>query len=173
MQIDTRKPIISRLLKSVPLILLYFSALNEFDFNFLNYKYFSFNFTFILVYFWSLKNYETLGYVHIFTAGIINDVVVGYPIGVSAFIYLFICGFAGYLRNITLRPNIINDWLFFLFTILFVTSINYFLLSIFFLIELNYYELTGNVFFTFLFYILFAFIFDQYQKIVFIRGTDD
>ena len=172
MSSTTRKLVLSKLLKSFPLILLYFSVLNEIDLNYLNFKYFSFNFTFILIYFWSLKSSETLGYGHIFFAGIINDVVIGYPIGVSAFTYLFICGFAAYLRNITLRPNLINDWLFFLFTILVVTAINFSILSFIFSIDLNYYDLTGNIIFTFLFYVIFALIFQNYQKIIF-RGSND
>ena len=134
MSVNTKKLLLHKLLKLLPLILLYFSVLNELDLNFLNFKYFSFNFTFILIYFWSLKSSENLGYGHIFFSGIINDVVIGYPIGVSAFTYLFICGFAAYLRNITLRPNLLNDWLFFLFTILVVTAINFTILSIIFTI---------------------------------------
>ena len=98
-----------------------------------------------------------------------NDVVTGFPIGVSGFTYLLICGFAAYLRNITLRPNLVNDWLFFLFTILVVTSINYFVLITIFSIGFNYYELLGNIFFTFMFYYVFAYIFDIYQKLVFKR----
>ncbi len=61
---------------------------------------------------------------------------------------LIICGFAAYLRNITLRPSLFKDWLYFLFTILVANSINYFLLVNFFSIELNYYELSGNILFT-------------------------
>ncbi len=172
MSLTLRKLVLSKLLKSFPLILLYFSVLNEIDLNYLNFKYFSFNFTFILIYFWSLKSSETLWYGHIFFAGVINDVVIGYPIGVSAFTYLFICGFAAYLRNITLRPNLINDWLFFLFTVLVVTAINFSILSFIFSIALNYYDLTGNIIFTFLFYIIFALIFQNYKKITF-RDSND
>ena len=172
MSVNTKKLLLHKLLKLLPLILLYFSVLNELDLNFLNFKYFSFNFTFILIYFWSLKSSENLGYGHIFFSGIINDVVIGYPIGVSAFTYLFICGFAAYLRNITLRPNLLNDWLFFLFTILVVTAINFTILSIIFTIDLNYYDLLGNIIFTFVFYILFAFIFNNYLKIT-LRGSND
>ena len=157
----------------LPLLLLFISVFNEFDFNYLNYKYFSFNFPFILIYYWSLKRSESLGYGFIFISGLFNDAVLGFPIGVSGLTYLLICGFAAYLRNITLRPNIINDWLFFLFTILVVTSINYFLLVSFFSIEFNYYDLTGNIFFTFILYYIFAYIFDLYQRIVFKGNAND
>jgi len=113
-----------------------------------------------------------LGYGFIFTAGLFNDSVLGFPIGISSLTYLIICGFAAYLKNITLRPDIIKDGLYFLFTILVANSINYFLLVLFFSIELNYYELTGNIAFTFLFYYIFAHIFDIYQKIIFRKKYD-
>ncbi len=137
----------SRILINAPLLLLFISVFNEFDFNYLNYKYFSFNFPFILIFYWSLKRIESLGYGFIFIAGLFNDVVIGFPIGLSSLTYLIICGFAAYLRNITLRPSLFRDWLYFLFTILVANSINYFLLLSFFAVELNYYDLSGNIFF--------------------------
>tara|TARA_B100000029_G_scaffold4918_1_gene5577 strand:- start:125 stop:649 length:525 start_codon:yes stop_codon:yes gene_type:complete len=167
MSIQVKTSVFKKLLTFIPLILLFVSVMNEFDFNYLNYKYFSFNFPFILIYYWSLKRSESLGYGYIFIAGLFNDVTIGFPIGVSGLTYLLICGFAAYLRNITLRPNLINDWMFFLFTIMFVTSINYFLLISIFSIEMNYYELMGNIFFTFIFYYIFAYLFDVYQRLVF------
>ncbi len=167
MSIQVKTSVFKKLLTFIPLILLFVSVMNEFDFNYLNFKYFSFNFPFILIYYWSLKRSESLGYGYIFVAGLFNDVTIGFPIGVSGLTYLLICGFAAYLRNITLRPNLINDWMFFLFTILFVTSINYFLLLSIFSIEMNYYELMGNIFFTFIFYYIFAYLFDVYQRLVF------
>ena len=150
----------------LPLLLLFISVFNEFDFNYLNYKYFSFNFPFILIFYWSLKRIETLGYGFIFIAGMFNDAVLGFPIGISSLTYLIICGFASYLRNITLRPSLAKDWLYFLFTILVANSINYFLLVLFFSIEINYYEILGNIIFTFLLYYIFAYIFDIYRKIL-------
>ena len=172
MDVNAKTSVLKKFLILAPLILLFVSVLNEFDFNYLNYKYFSFNFPFILIYYWSLKRSESLGYGYIFVAGLFNDVVIGYPIGLSGFTYLIICGFAAYLRNITLRPNIINDWLFFLLTILVATSINYFLLTVFFNVDVNYYDLLGNIIFTFLFYYIFSYIFDIYRKIIF-RGTNN
>ena len=167
MSIQVKKSFLKKILTFVPLILLFVSVMNEFDFNYLNFKYFSFNFPFILIYYWSLKRSESLGYGYIFIAGLFNDITIGFPLGVSGLTYLLICGFAAYLRNITLRPNLVNDWMFFLFTILFVTSINYFLLISIFSIEMNYYELMGNIFFTFIFYYIFAYLFDVYQRLVF------
>tara|TARA_B100001996_G_scaffold381981_1_gene372633 strand:+ start:1002 stop:1520 length:519 start_codon:yes stop_codon:yes gene_type:complete len=162
----------SRILINAPLLLLFISVFNEFDFNYLNYKYFSFNFPFILIFYWSLKRIESLGYGFIFIAGLFNDVVIGFPIGLSSLTYLIICGFAAYLRNITLRPSLFRDWLYFLFTILVANSINYFLLLSFFSVELNYYDLSGNIFFTFLLYYILGYLFDIYQRIAFRRQDD-
>ena len=165
-----KNKIIDNLLKLAPLILLYISVLNELDFNYL--ENLSFNFPFILIYYWSLKKSESLGYGFIFIAGLINDVVVGLPLGASSLSYLLICGFAAYLRNITLRPSLVKDWFFFLLTILVVNSFNYSYLNIFFAIDLNYVNLFYNIVFTFLFYLIFAYIFQVYQKAFFVE-TDD
>ena len=173
MTVDSKINIIRKLLTLAPAILLILSVLNEYDLNYLNYKYFSFNFPFILIFYWSLKRSESLGYGLIFVAGLFNDVVIGYPIGLSGLTYLLICGFAAYLRNITLRPNLVNDWFFFLFTILVISAVNYFLLVLFFKIESNYYDLVGNIFFTFILYYIFAYIFDIYRRLVFLGKTND
>ncbi len=158
-------------LEKIPILLLIISVLNEFDFNYLNLKYFSFNFPFILIYYWSLKRSGSLGYGLIFLSGLINDAVVGLPIGISALAYLLICGFSAYLRHITLRPNLIKDWFFFGFTILVVNSIMYATINLFFDIKILYPNVLVNILFTFLFYIIFSNIFDYYQKVTF-GGTN-
>jgi len=157
---------LQKLLELGPVLLLYISVLNEFDFNYLNLAYFSFNFPFILIFYWSLKKPESLGYGLLFFAGIINDVVVGFPIGISSFAYLLICGFAAYLRNITLRPSILKDWMFFLFAILVVSSLSYSVLVLFFKFKLNYLDIIINIIFTFCLYVIFANIFQFYQKLI-------
>ena len=146
--------------------------MNEFDLNYLNYKYFSFNFPFILIYYWSLKRSESLGYGFIFISGLFNDAVLGFPIGVSGLTYLLICGFAAYLRTITLRPSMVKDWFFFLFTILVVNSMSYMMLNLFFSTHADYTNLFYNTFFTFLFYLVFANLFKIYQKAVFKEAND-
>ena len=156
---------VQKLLELGPVLLLYISVLNEFDFNYLNLAYFSFNFPFILIFYWSLKKPESLGYGLLFFAGIINDVVVGFPIGISSFAYLLICGFAAYLRNITLRPSILKDWMFFLFAVLVVSSLSYSVLVLFFEFKLNYLDIIINIIFTFCLYVIFANIFQFYQKL--------
>ena len=155
------------IIKNIPIILLLISVLNEFDFNYLGLSYFSFDFPFILIFYWSLKKNESLGYGFIFIAGMINDVVVGLPIGISSLSYLFICVFASYLRNITLRPSLIKDWIFFLFTIFFIKSLMHLLLVLFFSFELNYIILITNLFFTFLMYYFLSHLFRLYSRIAF------
>ena len=157
----------NKLLKYAPALLLFVSVLNEFDFNYLELKYFSFNFPFILIFYWSLKKSESLGYGLIFVAGLINDVVVGFPIATSSLAYLLICGFAAYLRNITLNPSLFKDWVFFLLTILVVNSLIYSLLVLFFSFDLNYNDLIVNLIFTFFLYVICANIFEIYQKLIF------
>ena len=156
-----------KVLEKGPIILLIVSVLNEFDFNYLNLKYFSFNFPFILIYYWSLKRSGSLGYGLIFLSGLFNDIVTGLPIGVSSLAYLLICGFSAYLRNITLRPSAIKDWFFFGFTILVVNSLIYLIISLIFNVQLNYYSILVNILFTFLFYIIFSRLFHYYQKLIF------
>jgi rod shape-determining protein MreD len=149
-----------------PIALLFISVLNETDFNNLGLKYFSFNFSYILIFYYTLKKNETIGYGLIFTAGLFNDVVVGIPIGVSSLLYLLLCGAAAYLRNITLRPSLIKDWIFFLLTILFINSISFLVLTFIFSYEINYLDQIINILFTFLFYVLFVFIFNFIDKII-------
>ncbi len=155
------------ILEKMPIILLIVSVLNEFDFNYLNLKYFSFNFPFILIYYWSLKRSGSIGYGLIFLSGLLNDVVVGMPIGVSALSYLLICGFSAYLRNITLRPSLIKDWFFFGFAIIVVNSVGYVIMNLFFNVEIIYADILVNILFTFLFYVIFSNIFDYYHRLVF------
>ena len=167
----TKLPFSRKLLSLGPIILLYFSVLNEFDFNYLNLKYFSFNFPYILIFYWSLKGEGRLSYVLVFFAGLINDVVIGLPLGISSVTYLFICVFAVYLRNITLRVSLIKDWFFFLFTILVINSIFYSILVVFFNVKIDYYNLLFNVLYTFLFYYFFSYIFGYYLNLL--RRTND
>tara|TARA_B110000114_G_C14942766_1_gene337085 strand:+ start:6 stop:527 length:522 start_codon:yes stop_codon:yes gene_type:complete len=149
-----------------PSILLILSVLNEFDFNNLGLKYFSFNFSYILIFYYSLKKKESLGYILVFVAGLFNDVVVGTPIGMSSLIYLLLCGAAAYLRNITLRPSLFKDWIFFLITILILKSIVFMLLTFIFDYEINYLDEFINVIFTFLFYLIFSYLFNFFEKIM-------
>ena len=148
----------------LPLLVLIISVLNEFDFNYLNLKYFSFNFPFILIFFFTLKDFKNFDYFFVFLAGLINDTVVGLPLGISSLSYILICISTSYFRNITIRPNPIKDWFYFLFIISLINSINYSVLSLFFSYNLILMDYLVNTFFTFLFYILFVSVFKYYLK---------
>ena len=156
--------IIKRALSSFPLILLFISVLNNYDFNYLGIKYFSFNFSYILIFYYSLKKSESLGYIYIFIAGIFNDVVIGTPIGLSSLMYLILCGAGAYLRNITLRPSLIKDSVFFLITILIINSLLFLTLEFIFGYELNYFDQIINITYTFLLYFLFSNLFDFFEN---------
>ena len=155
-----------------PIGMLFLSVFNDFDFNYLKIEYFSFNFVHILIFFWTLKNPNHLGYISIFLAGIINDVIIGIPIGVTSFCYLLICSVTAYIRNITLTPNFINDWLSFLFTILLINSIQVTILDLVFLIEVNHLKYLINTGFTFIFYPIFFILFNYINKKIIIRLND-
>ena len=149
-------------LKTLPIFLLYLAVFNEFDANYMNLKYLSFNFAYILIFFWTLKKIDYFGYGLIFIAGVINDVVTGMPLGLSSFCYMLLCAASSYLRSITIKPNFIKDWFFFLVTISTVNSIYFMILSLIFLIEIDYVFLLINNFFTFLLFFFFYFIFNFY-----------
>ena len=155
-----------------PTILLFFSIFNEFDFNFLENEYFSFNFVHILIFYWTVKNPNYLGYIPIFLAGIINDVVIGIPMGISSFCYLLICSVTAYIRYITLSPNFINDWFSFLLTILLINSIQVIILDLIFFLSVDYMSYLINTGFTFLLYPLFFSIFKYLDKKIIIQQND-
>ena len=148
----------------LPVLVLFMSVLNEFDINYLNLNYFSFNFPFILIFFFTLKEFKHFDYLYVFVAGLINDTVVGLPLGISSLSYMLICIATSYFRNITIRPNPVKDWFYFLFIISLVNSINYTILTLFFTYDLILWSYIINTFFTFLFYLVFISIFKIYLK---------
>ena len=101
-----------------------------------------------------------------------NDVVIGIPIGISSFCYLLICTVTAYLRNITLTPNFINDWLSLLFTILLINSIQVISLDLIFSLEVNYMKYFINLGFTFILYPLFLLIFNSIEKRIKFQKND-
>ena len=159
-----KEGIFFKLYSWLPMLILIVSVLNEFNFNYLNLKYFSFNFPFILIFFFTLKEFKHFDYFFVFLAGLINDTVVGLPLGISSLSYILICISTSYFRNITIRPNPIKDWFYFLFIISLVNSINYSILTLFFSFNLILMNYLVNTFFTFLFYIIFITIFKYYLK---------
>ena len=167
-----KSPFFQIFLSYFPVLILFISVFNEIDFNYLNIEYFSFNFVYILIFYWTLKNPRYLSYGSIFLAGIVNDVVVGIPIGFSSFCYLLICAVTAYLRNITITPNFINDWISFLITILLVNSIQVVSLDIIFSIEINYMRYLINSGFTFILYPIFLFLFNILENKISIQTND-
>ena len=153
-------------LSYLPLIILIISVFNEFDFNYLKIENFSFNFVYILIFYWTLRNPDSLGYFSIFLAGVINDVVIGIPIGISSLCYLILCAVTAYIRNITLSPNFVKDWFSFLFTMVLINSIQVIILDLIFLLEINYMNYVVNTGFTFLFYPVFFVIFNNFNQII-------
>ena len=165
-----KSPFLRIFISYLPVLFLFFSVFNEFDFNYLKLEYFAFNFVHLLIFFWTLRNPDKLGYLAIFFAGIINDVVIGIPVGISSFCYLILCSVTAYIRNITLSPNFIKDWISLLFTILLINSIQVIILDLVFLIKVDYTNYLINSGFTFLFYPIFFLFFNflnekiTYQK---------
>ena len=159
-----KKNLLYKIYTWLPILALYISVFNEFDLNYLNIDYFSFNFPFILIFYFALKAYQKFDYFLVFLAGLFNDAVVGLPLGISSLSYILICIFATYLRNITISPNLIKDWFYFLFIISLINSINFSVLFLFFSYELDITLFIVNNFFTFLFYIIFSIFFKRYLK---------
>jgi hypothetical protein len=78
--------------------------------------------------------------------------------------YLILCGAAAYLRNITLRPSLVKDCIFFLITILIINSLLFITLNYIFGYELSYVDQIINITFTFLLYSLFSNLFDFFEN---------
>ena len=158
----------SRFIGLIPLLILFFLAFSETDFNFEKLSFLSFNLIYILIFYWVLKNPDILGYGFIFLAGIVNDVVSGLPIGVSSVTYLILAGFAAYIRHLTVQPSLIYDWIVFVPSIAVTNSVYFYTLRIFFDVEMNYIDLALNTGITILFYpvigILFGFLANKIIK---------
>ena len=161
------KNITFKFINSAPIILLYFFSITELDANFSNlFEILSFNIQIIIVYYWTLRNPTILGNGHIFLSGIINDVIMGLPMGTSALTYLVISLVASYIRNVTVNINLFTDWFTFLIAIFFSNLIFLILLKNFSEISITYTELFYNSFFTFLFYPAFWVLFNQYRYLM-------
>ena len=111
-----------------PIFLLYFLSITEIDTQFSNYfEILSFNLQIIIIYYWQLKNPDVLGSGHVFFAGIINDVIMGLPLGASAISYLITSFVASYIRAVTVKMTLFTDWFTFLIAI-FLSNLAYFIL---------------------------------------------
>ena len=156
------KKIFQNFLYGFPLIALFLLVFTGFDFSFVIYETsFSFNFAYLIIFFWVLKKPESIGFGLIFFAGIINDVVQNFPIGITSVNFLLLCAIAAFIRNRILVPNILYDWVLFFIATLIVSSINYTVLTIIFDFPIKYGTLMSSLFVTFLFYPIFSNIFNQ------------
>ena len=133
----------------LPLFLLFFISLN--GNSIIDLKFFSINLHYILVYFWVLRQPDTLGYGFIFLSGIISDTVFGFPLGVNALSLLVIASVAAYVRVVTVRITLINDWISFIPALL-IANFIYFLSLYLSNYEVDYLYLFKNSVFTFIFY---------------------
>ena len=143
------KKIKSSLLEFTPLLLLFFVSLN--GNSIIDFKLFSINVHYILVYYWVLRQPGSLGYGFIFLSGIISDVIFGLPIGVTPLSLLVVASVAAYVRVVTVRISLINDWVSFLPALL-LASLFYFMALYFSNFPIDYIHLIKNSFFTFIFY---------------------
>ena len=133
----------------LPLLLLFFISLN--GNSIIDLKYFSINIHYILVYYWVLKQPQILGYGFIFLSGIISDVVFGFPLGINALSLLIIAATAAYVRVLTVRITLLNDWISFIPALL-IANFVYFLSLYFSNYSIDYLSLLSNSVFTFIFY---------------------
>jgi len=125
---------------------------------------FSFNLHMIIVYFYILKFPDYLGLEHIFLAGIINDVVIGIPLGTSSLSYLILSFFTSYIRNATLRSKMTSEWITFIPALFFANLVYFVIINNFSNLSFYYVELLRSSFFTFLFFPIFYVIFNTYQR---------
>ena len=145
----TTKEFWGKFIGILPLIILFFISLN--GSSVINIKFFSINIHYILVYYWVLRQPQSLGYGFIFLSGLISDVVLGFPLGVNSLSLLFVAGVAAYVRVVTVRITLINDWISFVPALLFANFV-YFISLYYSNYSIEYFYLLKNSIFTFIFY---------------------
>jgi rod shape-determining protein MreD len=157
----------SKIINFGPIILLYYLSISEVDTHFENYfEILSFNIQLIIVYFWVLKRSELLGNGHIFFAGLINDVVLGFPLGLSSLSYLIAALVATYIKNMSVHTTLTSDWFTFLVALILSNFTFGILAHKFSDISINTTEIFYNTFFTLIFFPFFWFLFSYYDSIV-------
>ena len=133
----------------LPILLLFFISLN--GSSIINVKFFSVNIHYILIYYWVLRQPQSLGYGFIFLSGIISDVMMGVPLGINALSLLIVAAVAAYVRVVTVRMTLVNDWISFIPALLFANFI-YFTSLYISDYSVDYLYLLKNSIFTFIFY---------------------
>ena len=159
----TIKQIRLKFFELVPIFLLFFITLN--GKSVIDFKILSINVHYILIYYWVLKLPQALGYGFIFLSGIITDVVFGLPIGVSALALLTVAAVAAYVRVVTVRISLVNDWISFIPALLLANFI-YFMSLYFSNYSIDYLYLFKNSIFTFIFYPILWLLFTPLLKLM-------
>ena len=164
--------LLNKIFNAGPLILLYYLSISEIDTNLeKTFDIFTFNLPIIIIYFWILKRPSVMGTGHIFVAGLINDVVMGFPLGISSLSYLIVCFFANYVRNKSVNTTIASDWFTFFIALILSNLLFFSLLSNFSDIAISYSKIGYNTFFTLFLFPVFWLLFNIY-RITFIGGQD-
>ena len=164
--------LLNKILNMGPLILLYYLSISEIDTNLeIIFEIFTFNLPIIIIYFWILKRPSVIGTGHIFIAGLINDVVMGFPLGISSLSYLVVCFFSNYVRNKSVNTTIASDWFTFFIALIFANLIFFLLLNNFSELTISYTKISYNTFFTLFLFPIFWLLFSIYQA-NFIGGQD-
>ena len=164
--------LINKIFNAGPLLLLYYLSISEIDSNLeKTFEIFTFNLPIIIIYFWILKRPSVMGTGHIFVAGLFNDVVMGYPLGISSLSYLVICFFANYVRNKSVNTTIASDWFTFFIALIFANLLFFSLLNNFSDIVISYSKILYNTFFTLFLFPIMWLLFSFYL-INFIGGQD-
>jgi rod shape-determining protein MreD len=167
-----RVTLLNKIFNAGPLILLYYLSISEIDTNLEKvFEIFTFNLPIIIIYFWILKRPSVMGTGHIFVVGLINDVVMGFPLGISSLSYLIVCFFANYVRNKSVNTTIASDWFTFFIALIFANLLFFSLLNNFSDIIISYSKIGYNSFFTLFLFPIFWLIFSLYQA-NFIGGQD-
>ena len=159
-----------QIFKSLPIVFLYFFSFYHFQIPEVGkINLFAFNFQMILIYFYVLKFPDSLGFGNIFLAGLINDTVIGIPLGTTSLSYLTLALFTTYIRNATLRSVMTAEWFTFIPALFFSNLVHLVIINKFSNVSFYYLELLQNTFFTFLFYPIFYYIFKTYQELISIK----
>ena len=145
----TTKEFWGKFINLLPLLILFFISLN--GSSVINIKFFSINIHYILVYYWVLRQPQSLSYGFIFLSGLISDVVLGFPLGINSLSLLFVAGVAAYVRVVTVRITLINDWISFIPALLFANFV-YFISLYYSNFSIDYFYLLKNSIFTLIFY---------------------
>ena len=159
--------IINKIFTAGPLILLYYLSISEIDANLENFlEIFSINLQIIIIYFWMIKRPSLMGTGHIFVAGMINDVVMGFPLGISSLSYLVVCFVGNYVRNKSVNTTLASDWVTFLIALLLSNLLFFSLINNFSDLGIPFSKIGYNTFFTLFLFPIFWYKMDLVERLI-------